>query len=959
MTNTKLWPGFTWALAAIVAASFVAGCGGSRSEQQRQQGDTYFKLEKYEEARQAYESALEGSPDNALAALGLGRTLVRLDKIAEAASAYEAAANSDPELHIARLELANILMQIGRKPDAIANAETLKANSAELGGVLHASLLLRSGDSAGALQQLKALDEQLPDSTLVDRHLAAAYLAAGTPNDAEGLVADATDPANAILQVEVSAAQQAIDAKVSELEQATGDASDGSQTMVLAYAMIYGGRDEEAKSLLQSNVTGDAATGWRDYVIGSYLLANGQREQAAPRLENAERLLPWEPVVMRNAAAMRASKVVTMQAQAPAPQKPAASAPAATEAPSETAAEAPGDLWRQLWQQGAMRQLLARRGEYDPAGGVALNETLAVAAFILGDTAILDEITAKLPDGDPIKSFVAHLKDSKMQEALDALSPLSDGDADQQILGMNATGSALGLSGARAQGVQVLSSCAGRYPAHGASLLNLALVFNRGGMPKYAAQSLRKMTSLFPENQEPHGLLFQILRDAGLDVEARQAAEAMYALFPESRNATMAIAAAYVDAGELELSRTALETYLMSAPNDDQARFLEASIHFREGNPESSLKILEDLALRGELSDGVTTLTALCQAAGEDWNGVIETVAPKNPKRTTAAAKLMLAAAYIQTGAQDKAAELMMANGVENVPGGATGAIVAKALGADIPGLSDRGNDLVEALNSTDGMLVRFAAGAAYEQAKMYEAAYRAYDQIDIAIGSANDYLAERILANVGHVTGAEDVAKAVAERHPNSVMTWLAYATLLGMEGDSDAERAALENAAAAAPEDPRVNMRRGQFFVRQGDPEAAIDAYRAVLAVDPENPVVNNNLAYQLLTSGGDTAEALAAAGRAAKALPNEPGVLHTFGVAQLEAGNLDGSAESLRSALQARPGDPDILFDYARLLIAQGENEAAKPYIESALDSARLLDLAFQRKPEAEQLLLDTEV
>jgi len=948
-------------LAAVAALLFAAGCGGSRTDQYRQEGDTYLRLEKFDQARASYERALEAQPDNALAALGLGRTLIALDQFDDAVAAFDMAIEADADFTIAYLEKANLLMAQNRPDDAMATAAALKATAPELGGVLEGNLLLRQGHVEEAVESLETVAGAMPNSALAQRHLATALLANGEPDQAEAALnnandaADASEPGTALLMLEAMHAQGRIDDEIAKLEQTQAGAENPARKMVLAHALILGGREEEAQSLLQPEVADKAASAWRDLVIGSYVFANGAVDEAAPRLRDASRALPWEPIVMRNTAALTAP-------QAGASKRPPKPRAAAEDAPEQ---EAPADAqparreeWRALWQQAALSQLLT---EHDPTPDApALHETLTVAAFVLGDAQRARSLADGLPADSPIKQFADKLQENETQQALDALNPLSDGNADEQILGMNALGAALGASGARAQAVQVLSKCAGLFPGHGASLLNIALIFNRADRPRFAGQALRKLIALFPQNIEAHALLFRVLRDAGLQSDARQTAEAMYALFPDAREAAMAVAMAYVDAGQLEQARTAIEAHLQRSPDDDAARFLQASIYFREGEPDASLRILEDLALRGELPTGVTTLSALCHAAEQDWDAVIDLVAGKNPERWTPAARLMLVAAYLETGKPDDAAAALQPGG-DTIAGGHAGVILANALGLDAPDLPDGDAALVEALAADTAARADFAAAAAYNEAKTYEAAFRALDGVDRAVDAPADFAAEQALHALGRAAGIADipsVARAIAERHPDSASVWLAFAALMRDSDNTEAEREALDRALETAPNDPRVRLRRAAFLKRQDDAEAALAEYRAVLQTDPNHPIANNNLAYQLLTSDGDAAEALAAAERAAAAMPNDPSVQHTLGVAQLRAGDLEASAKSLTAALQSRPGDPELLLDYGRLLIARGDTESGRAHLRTALDSARLLGLTFEREAEAEQLLAETD-
>jgi len=122
----------------------------------------------------------------------------------------------------------------------------------------------------------------------------------------------------------------------------------------------------------------------------------------------------------------------------------------------------------------------------------------------------------------------------------------------------------------------------------------------------------------------------------------------------------------------------------------------------------------------------------------------------------------------------------------------------------------------------------------------------------------------------------------------------------------------------------------------------------------LDPESAAVNNNLAYCILMTDGDSAEALRRATAADAMFPGNPQVLHTLGLAQKRTGDPAAAHQSFALALQVRPGDPTLMLDLGLLLMETGDTEGGRTQIETALQYAELLDLPFPRRSEAEQAL-----
>ncbi len=943
-------------LFGAVAASVTVcslGCSKQRSEQYRQEGDMYYDLGNYPQAEEAYRRATEVNPENAQALRGLGNVWAASGKSEEALASYEKAISLDPQNDRNYLEASRVLMLLGMPQEGVAIAERLEEVDPELGGILHSSLLLRSGRETEAVALLENLQSRFPDSARVRTHLAYGLLATGNGSVAEATLKQALElqPESDVGAYMVLVESLATMGKLSEItdDRDLLESQDPNQAIVYAHALNLAGRHEEGVKIIKELLERDSTSKWANFALGSFLLDAGRPDEAAKYLRKAAEAMPWEPAVMYvtfTPGKTVADSSITSGAEKPHISEETTTIPAGTQ-----------DTWQALWNQAALGRLLEQRADFEDDGSGKLNETLVLAALFHGNNDLAEELARELPDGSPAKNYIAALRNGELQAALDALRPWSEGDGAERVMAMNAMGYIMALGNARNDAVQVLAACVQQYPENGVSLYNLAQVFRVAEMPQYAALALRRLTAMFPGNVEAHVSLVQLLRDAGMQEEARQAAEAMYAIFPESRDAVIAVCGTYMDTSQLEPARRVLDAYLESQQNDPKVQFTRAFILALEGQQGEALDTLETLTVSDETRSGVVTLTALCQAMAQNWQGVIDVCGTDAPEALSMAARFILAAAWMQTGQSARAAEVLTDASTSKPYERLECAIILSALGNPELSVPEKEPALLNALSSDANSLADFTSGVAYLEAKFYDEAYQAFRRVDIVLAGESESLTRLILLSLPNAIQIKDPKAEVAafvDRHEESAAAWLASAAMLRRLDDLDGERAALDKAVEIAPEDPRVYIRRGDFHARQDEIDAAIEDFRRHVELRPDDPIGNNNLAYNLSLAGKDIEQALKSAQVAATALPQNPRVLHTLGVAQLKHGDLEESKKNLSLALQRMPGEPDLLLDYAHVLDELGEMGEARKHAESALNSANILGADFKRRAEAESIV-----
>ncbi len=157
----------------------------------------------------------------------------------------------------------------------------------------------------------------------------------------------------------------------------------------------------------------------------------------------------------------------------------------------------------------------------------------------------------------------------------------------------------------------------------------------------------------------------------------------------------------------------------------------------------------------------------------------------------------------------------------------------------------------------------------------------------------------------------ANDKALALAPWRPDVLVS---TAESLSDRREYDRALGLVDKALAQVPNDHRILGIKAHIALRAGRDNAAIDAYKAALAIDPRDPLTLNNLAYTLLQLDRDPVTALALARDSVRLLPGQHFNLDTLAWALAKNG-MDQEAYDTISAVKAmRPGSPDILFHHA---------------------------------------------
>jgi tetratricopeptide (TPR) repeat protein len=115
----------------------------------------------------------------------------------------------------------------------------------------------------------------------------------------------------------------------------------------------------------------------------------------------------------------------------------------------------------------------------------------------------------------------------------------------------------------------------------------------------------------------------------------------------------------------------------------------------------------------------------------------------------------------------------------------------------------------------------------------------------------------------------------------------------------------------AKANPKEVAFYLLAGQIYESKQDWDKAKDQYQKVLAIQPENPLASNNLAYVILQQGGNVDVAFSMAQTARRQLPDNPNSADTLGWAFYHKRVYSSAIDLFREAVKKEPDN--VLFNY----------------------------------------------
>ena len=211
-----------------------------------------------------------------------------------------------------------------------------------------------------------------------------------------------------------------------------------------------------------------------------------------------------------------------------------------------------------------------------------------------------------------------------------------------------------------------------------------------------------------------------------------------------------------------------------------------------------------------------------------------------------------------------------------------------------------------------------------------------------------------RLLAIAAATDQQYDLAIAQYQELAKLAPTAAEYPFQLGLlyqlKGDFSRAAEVLQQAEKLAPKNARAVAELAAALDQAGRKPEAEAAFRGSLALQPDNLLVLNNLAYFLAQNGGSLEEALRFARQATQKAPEVPEFAGTLATIYLRQKNFDGAAQVYGSLVAKYPGRPSFHLGYGTALLEKGDKARAVAQLELALKAKP----APAEQPKIESLL-----
>jgi len=462
-----------------------------------------------------------------------------------------------------------------------------------------------------------------------------------------------------------------------------------------------------------------------------------------------------------------------------------------------------------------------------------------------------------------------------------------------------------------------------------------------------AMKAGREMSARIPDDPLPENLLGAIALRKGDVADARSHFEKSLRIKPDFVPARLNLGQLALAERKFDDARAIFDEVLKTAPTNVTALIGESELSVRDGRRDDAILWLE--RARNGNSNAVDPRLRLVEAYVNQKDAAkaaavaneLETMAPNDPRAVNAIGEAWLANNETPKAiaAFDRLVDLSPTSGTAQLQR-ARAAYAAKD-NATAQQALDKAVELAPQDQIIEQQLIRFTLetnGVDRELSHLNGLAAKTPDDPTF------DAIAGDLLAAAGNRADAlSTYAQGLAKRENSPAIV----IKLAQFQPDLATSAATLQAWLKKYPETPSVRIVLGGILISLKRYDEAVAVHETLLEVEPENPLVLNNLAW-LYQEKKDT-RALATAEKAAKLAPDSPDVSDTLAWILVQGGANSRGLEILQRISATTPA-PDVQYHLAVALKNAGRRDDAKRTLGDLLKS----DKPFDSSADAKALL-----
>jgi putative PEP-CTERM system TPR-repeat lipoprotein len=890
----------------VLTALCLQGCGKKDAAQHLQDAQGFIAKQEYPAAVIELKAALQQEPDNAKVRQSLGNIYLQLGDALSAIKEFERALSLDMELNEVAKPLAQAYFLAGQFPKL-----------AELGK--KAGLDSASQDFIALYQALSAIE---------------ASEAADAKTELERLKGNQDAGISSMASAQLAIMDKQFDQALQSLDAVPADNPLFRESILLKAKLfnIQGKLDDSVASFqqyLKLNPAGHQAR----LLLAQTFVAQDKFAEASKELDPLLKMFPKQPlanylkaVIAFEAKDFQKAKELSEVAIT------SGLSSVSTRVLAALAASQLGLSNQALAHLHAVRNEL---GSYPPAQKLYVALQLQSGNTDAAQQQILKDPAAS-GDVQLVTATAFQLLKRRANGAAEELVSKYEQDtatkSEQDLIAIGAL--KLGIPGQEAQGLQLLEQAAKQAPEELQAKMLLASAYLQ--QQKFAELDTMAKSWLQDDKLKMHGLNMLAYSAVlqGKDTEAQQYIEQAVSGNSELPFTYLLKAASEMAKNNTEAATTTLNGMLTKFPN-----YLPAIEQLygitREQSPSPALQKIEALNTQNPQNYPAAVLYARMLVDQKQQSKAVEVleaakqpVAERNPlhwallveyqrvEKKDIKGSLALATEWYQQASADKEAVYTYIRAL------ILDKQLDKALSVNADELKKSPDDKV-----LFGTQVQLLA----ETAK-YDEALAMLAKIPAAEAAKPDvqFIKGRILLATGKL---DQALTALNESYQQSqaTMTALMIADTLDKQGKLSEAKAFAEAHLATRPQDGPLQLFYANLMLKL-DKQKSITLFKELLAKEPNNAAVLNNLAYTLLESN-QLQEASTHIEKAVRLAPENPDILDTYGAVLLASGKVDQALTQFEASLKVRPDNTAVQLNYADALIKKGDKKRAKTVLDKA--------------------------